>query len=332
MKMRRTCTSYIWLTLCAMLLLSSCDPQVRRPQEEQGTPPASSAAVDTPNAAQTGATQEDGEREPWHGDWIIEDYVLSPVSAWSEEEAQARLGQVVSYGKQTAISAGESFPGPFYVEEAETAQAFSDGYRGGLTFGDIWLDGEEARRVTVNNATFLGDSFYLRNENSLVIHQDGAFFLAERAGRSPEEESILAEACFDVWLNGWGDVRFVSSLPVEHEDVVFQLTRDSEIVYTFPAADDSDQGLGLVDGVEAVSFQDVDGDGQTDVIAIVNYATGADPQGMAPRPVLRIYRQDGRRFQLASALMARAEEYVKEAEGGKMTLDAVRACFGLNGV
>ena len=47
----------------------------------------------------------------------------------------------------------------------------------------------------------------------------------------------------------------------------------------------------MFDRVEAVGFHDIDGDGAKDVIVIVNYVTGAGPQGMIPRKTIRIDRK-----------------------------------------
>ena len=54
--------------------------------------------------------------------------------------------------------------------------------------------------------------------------------------------------------------------------------------------------VGMFDSVEAVGFQDIDGDGAKDVIVIINYVTGAGPQGMMPRKTIRIFSSQDNGF------------------------------------
>lgn len=53
-----------------------------------------------------------------------------------------------------------------------------------------------------------------------------------------DEERIIEEQSFQIELNDWGEVRFVSYEPTPservHEDVTFYLLKDDEILYQFP--------------------------------------------------------------------------------------------------
>ena len=59
----------------------------------------------------------------------------------------------------------------------------------------------------------------------------------------------------------------------------------------------------MFDSVEAVGFQDIDGDGAKDVIVIINYVTGAGPQGMMPRKTIRIFSSQDNGFVIQHDLM-----------------------------
>lgn len=70
------------------------------------------------------------------------------------------------------------------------------------------------------------------------------------------------------------------------------LTKDDQIVYSFPSYcknNTTENYIGLFDSVEAVGFYDIDHDKAKDVIVIINYVTGAGPQGMLPRRTVRIF-------------------------------------------
>ena len=68
----------------------------------------------------------------------------------------------------------------------------------------------------------------------------------------------------------------------------------------------------MFDSVEAVGFQDIDGDGAKDVIVIINYVTGAGPQGMMPRKTIRIFSSQDNGFVIQHDLMDELMENMKE--------------------
>lgn len=69
-------------------------------------------------------------------------------------------------------------------------------------------------------------------------------------------DRVIQEQSFDVELNDWGEVQFVSSMPDGvplMRDVSFLLTKENQIIYTFPAYDE----VGLLESVDAVGFQEI---------------------------------------------------------------------------
>lgn len=141
------------------------------------------------------------------------------------------------------------------------------------------------------------------------------------SGDRLDENRVIAEQSFDVNLNDWGEVRFVSYLPTYDtlwEDVSFVLAKDNQIVYYFPACFENNSTendtIGMFDSVEAVGFQDIDGDNQKDVIVIINYVTGAGPQGMLPRKSVRIFKVDDNGFIILEDLMNEIMENIDESE------------------
>lgn len=107
---------------------------------------------------------------------------------------------------------------------------------------------------------------------------------------SVPEERIIQEQSFPVELDGWGRVEFASCEPdhsVNFDDVSFFLVKDGQILYRFPyycEGNDTSGYIGLFDSVEAVGFRDMNRGGKDDIVIIINYITGAGPQGMIPVP------------------------------------------------
>lgn len=142
------------------------------------------------------------------------------------------------------------------------------------------------------------------------------------SGDELDESRVLAEQSFGVNLNVWGDVRFVSYMPsyddTPLEDVSFVLVKDNQMVYHFPACFENNstenEGIGMFDSVEAVGFQDINGDGARDVIVIINYVTGAGTQGMLPRKTVRVFRAYDYGFIILEDLMNDIMENIEESE------------------
>lgn len=110
---------------------------------------------------------------------------------------------------------------------------------------------------------------------------------------------MIPEQSFDIVLDGWGEVTFVSCKPLSwqsYRETPFFLLKDNQILYKFPSQNGSG---GLFDSVGAVAFRDINDDGKDDIIIIINYITGAGPQGMIPRPAARIYLAGENEFYLA---------------------------------
>lgn len=152
-------------------------------------------------------------------------------------------------------------------------------------------------------------------------------------GEEVDEGRVIQEQSFEVELNRWGKVRFVSYLPsndVHKEDVSFLLTKDNQIIYHFPAYFENNstenESIGIFDSVDAVGFQDIDGDGAKDVIVILNYVTGAGPQGMLPRKTLRILRAYESGFIILENLMNDVMNHIEESE---LSISTICDCLTL---
>ena len=127
-------------------------------------------------------------------------------------------------------------------------------------------------------------------------------------------EYRIPEHSFDISLNDWGEVTFVSCMPMSNSgihtnplaDVSFYLLSGNRILYRFPYVnviendiykkEDNIRSGGSVDEISFVMFTDVNGDARDDVVIGILYETGAGPQGAIPRMEVRIYEDQGDRF------------------------------------
>lgn len=150
----------------------------------------------------------------------------------------------------------------------------------------------------------------------------------EEAGQMPEEisgdkmqdkldgERIIEEQSFQIELNDWGEVRFVSYEPTLSErdlqgDVTFYLLKDEKILYQFPyIGEENTSGHGFYWNVKFVMFTDTNGDGREDVVIGAEYMTGIGPQGAVPHVAVRIYEDYGDYFTYNEGLSDKINDYL----------------------
>ncbi|GEM_PF-2709569 len=110
------------------------------------------------------------------------------------------------------------------------------------------------------------------------------------------DETIIPQQSFNVNLEGWENCIF-TSVDNFTEDVTkfdFYLIQNNEIIYTFPLQEDVTYWGG--NSVNAVSFQDVDGDEDQDIIVIASYVTGVGRSAAEPFPVTTVYFNEENEF------------------------------------
>ena len=98
-------------------------------------------------------------------------------------------------------------------------------------------------------------------KNDLIIMVFYSNLTGVRKGRRTHEEIKISwnigSSCYAYVYSSW-------------EDVSFMLAKDNQIIYYFPECYENNStendSIGMFDSVEAVGFQDIDGDGAKDVI------------------------------------------------------------------
>lgn len=139
------------------------------------------------------------------------------------------------------------------------------------------------------------------NMEKSVEQQRSADYVEEGAQPDPDLEpyTIQKEQSFTTTLNGWGKVRFVSTLKDEetndliHAKFFLEVNSDkyveNKILYEFPEFYGNNGRM--IDRIKAVSFKDLNQDGRTDIIIIADYITGVNAHGIETLPVAGIYFQ-----------------------------------------
>ena len=114
------------------------------------------------------------------GTWQITSSTFGAYSAMSEEDCSALVGTRFEYFNDYAIYDDEHrLDSPQYIESILTADDFSSIYQG-TSLETLGISKDSIQVVAIENAGGIGDTFYIKDENTLIIPWDGVFFEVQR--------------------------------------------------------------------------------------------------------------------------------------------------------
>ncbi len=114
------------------------------------------------------------------GTWQITSSTFGAYSAMSEEDCSALVGTRFEYFNDYAIYDNQHrLDSPQYIESILTADDFSSIYQG-TSLETLGISKDSIQVVAIENASGIGDTFYIKDENTLIIPWDGVFFEVQR--------------------------------------------------------------------------------------------------------------------------------------------------------
>ena len=117
---------------------------------------------------------------PYLGTWQITSSTFGAYSAMSEEDCSALMGTRFEYFNDYAIYDNQHrLDSPRYIESILTADDFSSIYQG-TSLETLGISKDSIQVVAIENAGGIGDTFYIKDENTLIIPWDGVFFEVQR--------------------------------------------------------------------------------------------------------------------------------------------------------
>ena len=132
--------------------------------------------------AETVAPSPDGSSSSpsYLGTWQITSSTFGAYSAMSEEDCSALMGTRFEYFNDYAIYDDQHrLDSPQYIESIQTADDFSTIYQG-TSLETLGISKDSIQVVAIENAGGIGDTFYIKDENTLIIPWDGVFFEVQR--------------------------------------------------------------------------------------------------------------------------------------------------------
>ncbi len=114
------------------------------------------------------------------GTWQITSSTFGAYSAMSEEDCSALMGTRFEYFNDYAIYDNQNrLDSPQYIESILTADDFLSIYQS-TSLETLGISKDSIQVVAIENASGIGDTFYIKDENTLIIPWDGVFFEVQR--------------------------------------------------------------------------------------------------------------------------------------------------------
>lgn len=164
-------------------------PDMEQPSQAEANQSQSSSSlqpvpekVEPESEAETVAPSPDisSASPSYLGTWQITSSTFGVYSAMSEEDCSALVGTRFEYFKDYAIyDDRHRLDSPQYCESTQTADDFSFIYQG-TSLETLGISKDSIRVVAIENASGIGDTFYIKDENTLIIPWDGVFFEVQR--------------------------------------------------------------------------------------------------------------------------------------------------------
>ena len=157
-------------------------PSQAETNQSQISPSPQPVSEKVDSEAETAAPSPDvsSSSPSYLGTWQITSSTFGAYSAMSEEDCSALMGTRFEYFNDYAIYDDQHrLDSPQYIESIQTADDFSTIYQG-TSLETLGISKDSIQVVAIENAGGIGDTFYIKDENTLIIPWDGVFFEVQR--------------------------------------------------------------------------------------------------------------------------------------------------------
>lgn len=156
-------------------------PSQAEDNQSQFSPSTPSVPEEVEAETETVAPSPDVSSSPSYlGTWQITSSTFGAYSAMSEEDCSALMGTRFEYFNDYAIYDNQNrLDSPQYIESILTADDFLSIYQG-TSLETLGISKDSIQVVAIENASGIGDTFYIKDENTLIIPWDGVFFEVQR--------------------------------------------------------------------------------------------------------------------------------------------------------
>ncbi|MBX4269971.1 hypothetical protein [Clostridium estertheticum] len=156
------------------------------PTEKQSTTekesPTKKQVTTSPNNKTTASKESKNKtvvKEGFYGEWIIKSNpVGSSVTAYSSEDVKNIVGKKVTYSKVKASYGTNICTNPVYKKSSISKSEFESSFR--VNFSKLNIASFPLKHVVVDGLSGIGNHFYVKDANTLLLFSGGYFFELDR--------------------------------------------------------------------------------------------------------------------------------------------------------
>ena len=162
------------------LLLAACSQEdAVLPADDNNI--ANSEVNNVGDDANTNNNDEQSTEKIYYGQWQVEECLdAGPIYALSDGEIEQLLGTNLIYAADSFTSGSAVSEAPVYQETTESGATFTANYNNQLSLADLTISADEVVAVSITNSAYFGSNFYVKDEHTLIIVDNGVFFTAIR--------------------------------------------------------------------------------------------------------------------------------------------------------
>lgn len=154
--------------------------QTQIPPEQKQQPETQTNATSTesekPATIESEVAQIPDSNVSYFGIWEITSGTPSGFSALSEADITALIGKRFEYFKEYALYGdAQKLENPIYHESTISAEEFAESVKGS-TLETAGISQAFVQIIEIENIIDFGSTFYIKDENTLIMLWDGAFF------------------------------------------------------------------------------------------------------------------------------------------------------------
>ena len=141
-----------------------------------------------PTEPEQDTTDSVDENQPlYYGEWVINLVQAYGVGTYSKEDAESLIGKSVKFSAGSATNFGDSVSdidkesnNPDYTETVLSESDFVTNYR--IPFEKLGIEGDTVTEINVTDSNGFVSTFFVKDENTLIIFGGGTYFELVRKG------------------------------------------------------------------------------------------------------------------------------------------------------
>lgn len=128
----------------------------------------------------TNSSEKKSTQETFYGQWVItQSLAYGPVGTYTKDDIKNMIGKKLGYSEEEASYENNVHKKPVYEKSIIPKNDFEDNNH--ISFDTIGVKSNNIEQITINGLDSIGHIFYIRDNNTLILFDGGAYLELNRA-------------------------------------------------------------------------------------------------------------------------------------------------------